>query len=209
MEPVDQSEELRRLEELYAQMSEDELRALADNVNDLTEIAQQALRAEMSKRGLEMQARDAPADELAAMADDLIDVWEAKDMREGRLLKDFLQSAGLASCLVPDDVKSVDESKKNSDEGVTVKVMERDFQRARNVIEAYFAGLKELHPSTPLEPGDETEYVARCPKCHSPDIVFQRLDAEAAGTPVANPKFNWSCDACGHQWQDDGNEEKY
>jgi hypothetical protein len=44
MEYIDQAEESRRCRELYAQMSEVELRALAEKSSDLTESAQQALR---------------------------------------------------------------------------------------------------------------------------------------------------------------------
>ena len=51
--------ELRRLTDHYRELSDDELRDLAADLADLTETAQQALRAEMQSRGLRLAA-DAP-----------------------------------------------------------------------------------------------------------------------------------------------------
>jgi rubrerythrin len=39
--------------------------------------------------------------------------------------------------------------------------------------------------------------------------ILSFLQRGKHGHGFADPKFNWTCDACGHQWQDDGNEEKY
>jgi Protein kinase domain len=62
-----------------------------------------------------------------------------------------------------------------------------------------------LHAS---EPEELAEYDARCPKCDSREIVFQNVSAEGVKSPSANPKFNWTCGSCGHQWQDEGYEER-
>jgi hypothetical protein len=48
--------ELRRLTDHYRELSDDELRDLAADLNDLTETAQQALRTEMQSRGLSLAA---------------------------------------------------------------------------------------------------------------------------------------------------------
>jgi len=53
MHSTDQAEELRKLETLYEQMSDGELRALDEKPEDLTDIAQQVLRAEVARRGLQ------------------------------------------------------------------------------------------------------------------------------------------------------------
>jgi len=63
-------------------------------------------------------------------------------------------------------------------------------------------------PEDTEEPEEEEDYVAVCPKCHSSEIVFQGRDAEPATGSTNESKFNWSCDACGHQWKDDGIEEE-
>ena len=67
-----------------------------------------------------------------------------------------------------------------------------------------------LLPATDAEATAEVAdgEVPRCPQCHSADIVFQGLDEQPKEDSVANSKFNWSCDSCGHQWKDDGVEEE-
>jgi hypothetical protein len=48
----------------------------------------------------------------------------------------------------------------------------------------------------------------RCPRCRSVEVVFdsRELDGKEIQPGVARPdsKYNWQCDACGYQWQDDG-----
>lgn len=68
------------------------------------------------------------------------------------------------------------------------------------------------------KPEDDISFNVLCPECHSPEIVFQGRQTEATDNPEtakdmleensspADAKFNWSCDACGYQWQDDGIE---
>jgi hypothetical protein len=57
------NQEWQRLQQLYAAMSDDELLHLAADKAELTEVAQQAIDAEMSQRGLEM-----PVEETAPVA---------------------------------------------------------------------------------------------------------------------------------------------
>jgi len=56
----DQAEESRKMEELYAQMSVDELLGLAEKVDDLTDLAQQTLKAELARRGPKMVVTTVP-----------------------------------------------------------------------------------------------------------------------------------------------------
>jgi DNA-directed RNA polymerase subunit M/transcription elongation factor TFIIS len=56
--------------------------------------------------------------------------------------------------------------------------------------------------------GDEdeiTDYSAHCPRCHSTEIIFRKLDKSKV-EPEHDPKFSWRCDACGYKWKDDGME---
>lgn len=68
------------------------------------------------------------------------------------------------------------------------------------------------------KPEDDIGFNVLCPQCHSPEVVFQGREMGATDNPEtvddtqeeegppADAKFNWSCDACGYQWQDDGIE---
>ena len=57
------------------------------------------------------------------------------------------------------------------------------------------------------EPDDAIEYAVLCPKCHSQEVLL-RDDGPEAAAADAEGKFKWQCDACGHQWENEGIEEK-
>ena len=105
-------------------------------------------------------------------------------------MKEYLDASGVPCYWGPDNVENLDDLKSGFDEGIDLTVREEDFA-------GVVAGLARL---VPPEPGDEKDCNFVCPKCHSPEIVFHDLDATA--------KFNWSCDACGHEWEDDGLEHE-
>lgn len=198
MEPMDRAEESRRVEEFYAHMSNGELRALADKLNELTEVAQHALQAEISRRGLRTEIRDARTDDPVTADEDLVALWRAKDLAEARFVKTILDSAGIASSLAAESAESVDASSGSLEDDLIVRVVKSNLPRAFNALAPYF----------PQEEEGGKEYVARCPKCNSPDIIFQSLDSEPPAGSVAHSKFNWTCDACGHKWKDDGLEHE-
>jgi hypothetical protein len=62
METIDRAAEWRRLKDVYAHMSDDELEVVADEGYQLTDLAKQALEAEISSRGLELKLAFAPAE---------------------------------------------------------------------------------------------------------------------------------------------------
>jgi len=84
------------------------------------------------------------------------------------------------------------------DNGVDLKVRYVDNQRA----------LHAISQSSPPDSEVVTDYVPRCPKCHSSEIVFQNLDSTPGSNSAFDSTFNWSCDACGHRWKDDGIEHE-
>ena len=209
MNHLDSGEEERRLREQYAQMNEDELQAVADYGYELTEIARSMLQSEISQRGLKIKLKDAPppaaAPETLDESDDpldspLVTVREASDLPEAHRLQDILDAAGVPYCWGPDNLENVDAFNSNLDDGLALKVCTVDLDRA----------VRALNLALPPEPEDaeEEDYVAVCPKCHSSEIVFQGRDAEPTTGSTNDSKFNWSCDACGHQWKDDGIEEE-
>ncbi len=93
-------------------------------------------------------------------------------------------------------MENVDDFRGSFERGVDIKVREVDSGRAH-------AALRNILPSEPVE--ENVEYVARCPKCHSDEIVFLSLDESSAAS--SDMQFNWSCDACGYKWKDDGVEQ--
>ena len=89
--------------------------------------------------------------------------------------------------------------------GIDVRV--RDFNQQRAM--AALAQAQTPGESDNQE-GEEEDapYTARCPKCHSTEIVFQNLDVDPVTKSAFDSKFNWSCDACGYRWKDDGIESE-
>lgn len=50
--------------------------------------------------------------------------------------------------------------------------------------------------------------VLRCPKCHSEEVVFDSRESDgqivAPEAAREDAKYDWRCETCGYQWQDDG-----
>jgi DNA-directed RNA polymerase subunit M/transcription elongation factor TFIIS len=204
MARLDGVEESRRLQELYARLTDDELQAVADDGYELTDVAKQTLQAEILGRGLHIQLRDSPStpgfNEEKSDFDpsdlDLVVARRVWDLSEARQAKSILDDARIPSFLGPNNLDGAEESKLNFENGVDLKVREVDSQLA----------LQALSQALPPEAQDDVDYVPVCPKCHSSEIVFQNLDTTQNSSSAFDAKFNWSCDACGYQWKDDGIE---
>jgi hypothetical protein len=178
-------------------MSEVELRALAEGFSDLTELAQQSLRAEFSKRGLQMQAQAAPGHETLLDEDELVNCYRARDSSAARLVMNILDSSGIRSCLFSDFGENLQRLFPVHDTGGMIKVLRRDAERARELMALYFS----------QEQGENEGYAARCPRCHSSDVIFQSLEPRTSECAISASKFNWTCGGCGNQWKDDGIEQ--
>lgn len=204
METIDRAEEWRRLKELYLQKSDEELEIVAHDAYQLTDVAQQALEAEIARRDLKLEMRKAPEPQPDVQGNfipdpselNLVTVQQVFDRDEAQRVKEALTNNGLPSFLGPENVERVEDFRGSFERGVDIKVREVDSGRAHAV----------LHDILPSEAVDENaEYIARCPKCHSDEIVFLSLDESA--TESSDAQFNWSCDACGYKWKDDGVEQ--
>jgi len=200
---TDPLEEWRSLKEHYGRLSDAELEFLLEESSQLTDIARETLRAEVSSRGLRVQVRNTPppVEDFDTSDLDLVVVDRLWDASEARRAKAFLNDSGIPCYFGPDNVESVDALPPDFEEGVDLKVCEADAARARG-------GLARVLTATP---GTEADCDFVCPRCKSPEIVFLGLDAEPkdpAEGATADSSFNWRCDACGHRWKDDGVEQQ-
>jgi hypothetical protein len=254
MAPTDSSEQYRRLQELYAEMSDSRLESMAEGIDDLTEIAQQVLRAEISRRGLDKQLQNTsrveigrhalqkelsdpdsndpfgapeaaldntghaedggedPSDpnehgevipKLDPHAYDPVAIWVVTDSEKARQVMGILDAAGIECYLGPENVASVDEYKDDYAGGVEIKVMKFQARHAQD-------GLRATLPPDPEEDSAEDDVFAiSCPKCNSTDVILQGFVEEAGRDPKLGAKNSWACDACGHEWTDDGVEEEH
>jgi hypothetical protein len=237
-----------KLQELYADMSDSRIESMAENIDDLTEIAQQVLREEIAKRGLDAQGQEAaapveiarrslqselsdpvipfhtprheadlfdskenPVDpnehgkvipQLDPHAYDPVAIWIVTSPEKARQIVGILDSAGIEWYLGPDNVKKVEDFKGDFELGVEIKVMKFQARFAQD-------GLRRVVPREPDEESwDQEEFSISCPKCNSPDVIFLGLVEGDGKDTAAKAKNSWTCDACGHEWQDDGIEEK-
>jgi DNA-directed RNA polymerase subunit M/transcription elongation factor TFIIS len=221
MNDLDPNYEWRQLSETYAAMTDGELQAVADEAYELTDIARQALQAEISRRGLPFELRQeaqtdedpAPAREGHAISPaemDLVELRRVWDMDEAADIKQRLDAGSVPSYLGPDLVDDVHLLHASFEHGVAIKVRDFDEQRAMGVLaNSYRPPQADAVTDAPVaDESDEEEYAAHCPKCHSTEIVFQSLELDPATKSAFDSKFKWSCDACGYQWKDDGVESE-
>jgi hypothetical protein len=92
-------QERQRLSELYAQMSEGELREIADDAVDLTDIARQVLMGEIGKRGLDIGLAKSEPD-CSLESRDMVTVRQFRYLPEALLAKGILDSAGIEGVLI-------------------------------------------------------------------------------------------------------------
>ncbi|HEV3316036.1 MAG TPA: hypothetical protein VG488_03660 [Candidatus Angelobacter sp.] len=207
MKSTDPSQEWQRFKETYSLMSDGELQVVANDAFDLTDIAREALQAEISGRGLNIRLKDtpsrapirthAPAEDLGA--DSVVEVVRrVSGLPEARRVQFILEASNIPSCLGPDNLENADAFEPGFEGEVDVKVCDIHLRRARKVLDQYLPP----EPEEQEEPED-ADWVAQCPKCHSTEIFLQGSDEESANDADSSSKSGWSCDACGHQWNDD------
>jgi len=189
--------ESRRLRDEYSRMNEGELEKVASEAYDLTEIARPILRDEIERRGLAIPLVAAPGGAKKPLPkvdldpSGLVEAGVYFDAEDARTVADYLRELGIACCWGQERQESPDLI--DFAGGVDLLVREQDFEGASEALRQLFTRFK---PKVPAEFSEERP--CNCPECHSEEIVLQEVDE-------AN-KFHWSCDACGHAWQDDGVE---
>jgi DNA-directed RNA polymerase subunit M/transcription elongation factor TFIIS len=206
MEGPSEAEESRRLQELYAHLTDEEVQSVADDAYQLTDVAKQVLQVEIRGRGLRIQLKDRSTPPRVDQGErdfdpsdlDLVVAHRVWDLSEARQVKGILDDAGIPSYLGPDNIENVEAFKSSFENGVDLKVTYIDNQRA----------LRAISQSLPPGPEGEKEYVALCPKCHSDEIVFEDRDTPLNAGPAFDEGFNWSCEGCGYRWKDDGIEHE-
>lgn len=180
---------------LYASYSDGELVALARGMSDLTEMAQEALRGEISRRGLKVSAPER-SEARVLSEDDLADlrafaalapaecVFEYEDRQGASAASLALREAGIESVVLQQDGSRMDVR------GPRVVVAPEDAEEAAMVLSQPLAERfrREVEESVP-----EEFAVPKCPKCGSQETLLEAVV----------PANLWRCDDCGHDWLED------
>jgi hypothetical protein len=222
MKGFDPAGEWRELAERYHQMKDEELVVLALQKPALTELAQQALTQEIAFRRLEVPPLEAPAladalpprhlepqpepegpddpDDPYAEERALVEIRKVWSLRDALQLATVLEGASIPFVIGPEKATSVDAVTSDISKGVSVQIMSIGWYWAQQAMKSY-----SPFDEPPEEPvGAWKEIPVRCPKCQSTEVVIGRLVSEVAATKNGAGRFEWMCEVCGYQWEDDG-----
>jgi hypothetical protein len=189
----------------YAQMSETELMELARSYDGLLEIAQVALRAEFTRRGLEPPLVEEPEEWEFRR---LVTVRRYRDLAEAYAERSLLESAGIPAWIADENLVRMDWFYSNAVGGMRLQIDEREEATAREILE-------EGAPET-ITYGEEGVYVQpTCPKCGSAEITLgsgtergrSLVALYVLSIPVPPREATWHCEACGARWVDTGDDE--
>jgi len=189
----------------YAQMSETELMELACSYDGLLEIAQEALRSEFARRGLEPPLVQEP-EELEFRR--LVTVRRYRDLPEAYVGRSLLESAGIPAWIADEHLVRMNWFYSNLVGGMRLQVDESAAAAAREILEARVPGI--------ITYGQEEAYVQpTCPKCGSAEITLgggtergrSLVALYVLAIPVPPREAAWHCEACGTQWADVENGE--
>lgn len=226
------AEESLRLAAHYRGFYDEELIALAQQIDKLTEQAQQALKMEIFSRKLTFPPREPPAPEQSAppetvddedsyaeetpddddpyadeddpYAEDrkLFEIRRVWSEADARRLEYVLDVAGIPFYIGRENATSVDDVTSNFEEGLPVKVMRIGLPWAYDAMWRNYFPQNE-RPEPKYE--DAGDVSMQCPRCRSTEVVFrERIDR----APGAGAKYRWTCPSCGYEWVDDGVETK-
>jgi DNA-directed RNA polymerase subunit M/transcription elongation factor TFIIS len=210
MNTLDPAGEWLRISEHYRQLSDSELLVLGRQRSELTDFAQQALSHELSQRGLKVEPdveKEEPPPIPEAPSDPSYDedrrlvtlrtVWSLPDALQVQTL---LDRAAIPFFMGPEKATGVDAVTSNFANGVDVRIMNVGVPWAMQAMKSYAPA-----DEPPEKPEEEAgEGLVRCPKCHSEEVVFEGVLADPSTAAATARIYQWTCDSCGHQWEDDG-----
>jgi hypothetical protein len=208
--------EWQRLTELYREMGDGELEALDADKADLTEMAQQVLRDEIRKRGLDEPSgpnNEADASKRFASptwnshgdsttngeaieeSDQAVEyTWktplcECEDREQAWQIWEVLRQAGIESWT---EVPGYNVAREMSRPRIVVAADQ--LEKAREIISKPIP--QEIVEQAKM---DDSEYVPPvCPSCGAVDPTLESAD----------PVNSWRCESCGKQWTDQLEEKE-
>jgi DNA-directed RNA polymerase subunit M/transcription elongation factor TFIIS len=131
----------------------------------------------------------------------LVEICTVWSVRDALKVQTILDEAGIPFFMGAEKATGVDRVTSNFSKGVGVQIMQIGLPWARPAMQHY----EPEDDPTPKEKEALDELPVRCPKCHSAEVVFEGLaSAPAIATDESSQKYKWTCDSCGHQWEDDG-----
>ncbi len=219
---ADAMAEWQRLTQLYREMGDGELEALDAGKGDLTEVAQQVLRDEMRKRGLDkLEIRDKPSGpntEADASKRFASPIWNShgdsatggEATEEGDELVEYTWKTPLCDCKGREEAWELQEVLRQAGieswiEGPgyqighelscpRIVVAADQLEKAHEIISQPISQEIVEQSKAPIE-----EYVPPvCPSCGTEDPILESAD----------PVNSWRCESCGRQWSEQVEDAK-
>jgi hypothetical protein len=197
----DPEQECQRLTRVYAAMSPEELQKVADDGASLTHEARETLKAEISRRGLDMTVNEAATGVDVIEERDLLMIRRFQNLPEALLAKGSLDSSGIECYLTDDNMVRMDWFISNLLGGAKLLVNREDAEAATAILD-------EPEPELLGVEGVGEYQQPRCPECRCLDVNFEQLNRKVAyttawlGMPIPLHTAAWTCQSCGHHWQD-------
>jgi hypothetical protein len=225
MAMIDPEKERRRLAEFYANQLDGELEKVAAEAYELTEMARQALQAELTRRSIRVafvERRPGPPPPEPTYGDPppetppveatpgaeiemrrMVTIRQFRDLPEALLAQGSLDSAGIDSALVDANIVRLDWFWSNLVGGVKLQVDPDEVDSANEI-------LNQPIPEDFDATGTGSYEQPHCPSCQSLEISFQELNKPVAyvsmyfGLPLPLRRQAWRCQSCSAEWEDDG-----
>jgi len=158
MARIDPEQERRRLAEFYAYQMDGELEKVAGQAEELTDLAREALLAEMARRGLstaKLEEQTEPDEAAASVSErgelvinesahrdrndaefrDLVTIRSFWDLLEAELAKGLLDAAGIECFLSDSNMVRMDWFNANALGGVKLRVDPRNVEAANRILD--------------------------------------------------------------------------
>jgi DNA-directed RNA polymerase subunit M/transcription elongation factor TFIIS len=210
MQLADPAGEFLRVSEHYRRLSDEEILVLFRQNSQLTDLARQALSAEISNRRLKIEPvatpspppvppPDSPSDKYQEDRK-LVEICRVWSLADALQVQTLLDRGGIPFYMGPENATGVDQVTSSYPYGVSVKVMQVGVPWARQAMLDY-SPADEPPPKQEEQPD---EVPVCCPKCDSTEVIFERLVTAPTPRDESPARYEWTCGSCGYQWEDDG-----
>ena len=135
--------------------------------------------------------------------DKVVTIAAFRDVFEADFAKTILELEGVRCTLEGQYIVLLRWDYSNATGGVRLKALERDAQRARQLLRE-----KPIRPDSTAHGITDPEYDLSCPRCGSLDLRYEKYSRCVffaswliLGFPIIIPRKRLKCRACRHRWK--------
>jgi hypothetical protein len=188
---IDDGPQYRDLVALYGTYGDEELVELGRGLADLTEMAQEALKGELTRRGLKIAPAGVPVEARVLSEDELADMRAYAESAPAECIFDFKDERTVTAAyyaLTVEGIRAIVVSggARPDRPGPRLVVTSKDAERAAVILSRPSA--EELEAVT--EQAFAGFDLPKCPACGGAETLLESVD----------PANQWRCDHCGHTW---------